>query len=128
MVLGRVLASGRVGEVLVTDLHDEDSTYKLQFSDGQSPEFDWLAACKVELVTAQTPSENEPESVAPLLRSLSEEGECPLCLDTLAEACRAPCSHIFCRACILKAMRMTPPSWRGDCPLCRRAVSVYTLQ
>lgn len=43
----RVLASGRVGEVVVEDLDDPDMTYKVKFLDNKQPEQDWFAENKV---------------------------------------------------------------------------------
>lgn len=54
--------------------------------------------------------------------------ECAVCLDTVRDACRAPCQHVFCRPCILKVLRIRPPEWSGSCPLCRAHTSVYNLR
>merc|ERR1719491_2220682 len=42
-----VLATGRVGGVVVHDPSDEDMCYKLRFEDGLQPEVDWFARTAV---------------------------------------------------------------------------------
>jgi len=48
-------------------------------------------------------------------------------LNLCERPCRTPCSHEFCRACILEALQ-TLVSAQGDCPLCRAPLSLYSLR
>jgi len=47
----RVRASGRVGVILAHDPDDKLLSYKLAFSDGETPEVDWFALDKVEVLS-----------------------------------------------------------------------------
>lgn len=105
------------------DPDDKDYTYKLRFSDGQTPEVDWFGAGAVQLLDNESSEDQALGFACP-----AEETECALCMEDFKDECQAPCAHVFCRECILKAMEMNPPVWRGDCPLCRRPLSVYTLR
>ncbi|KNA23986.1 hypothetical protein SOVF_020040 isoform B [Spinacia oleracea] len=44
---------------------------------------------------------------------------CPVCISPLVEEVTTKCGHIFCRACIKKAI-----SSQGKCPTCRRKVTL----
>ncbi|KAI0047735.1 hypothetical protein FA95DRAFT_1605864 [Auriscalpium vulgare] len=64
-----------------------------------------------------------------------EEEECPICFDslTLADAIVSPCTHIFCRDCILNVLNQAraedpnePRKLKAEereCPTCRSAIS-----
>mmetsp|Transcript_67050 Transcript_67050/g.196086 ORF Transcript_67050/g.196086 Transcript_67050/m.196086 type:complete len:421 (-) Transcript_67050:27-1289(-) len=71
-------------------------------------------------VTAVQQEEQHPVSVV--------EPECCVCLGPLADACKAPCQHTFCRQCIIQVIEAGAPHWSGACPLCRSYVSVYNLR
>lgn len=55
------------------------------------------------------------------------QSDCPICLGPLKSPCQAACGHVFCRRCIIQAFAMRPPSWAGECVLCRRPASMYSL-
>lgn len=44
-----------------------------------------------------------------------EDDCCPLCLDTVTDGFRTPCGHVFCAACLAKALLR-----KDSCPVCRR--------
>ena len=44
-----------------------------------------------------------------------EEDDCPLCLDAVTNGFRTPCGHVFCAACLAKALIR-----KDSCPVCRR--------
>lgn len=48
-----------------------------------------------------------------------ENFECAICLDLLCEPVRLPCSHVFCRRCLVAAV-----SERRKCPMCRAELAV----
>eukprot|EP00929_Paragymnodinium_shiwhaense_P015660 TRINITY_DN123754_c0_g1_i1.p1 TRINITY_DN123754_c0_g1~~TRINITY_DN123754_c0_g1_i1.p1 ORF type:complete len:468 (+),score=51.70 TRINITY_DN123754_c0_g1_i1:81-1484(+) len=54
--------------------------------------------------------------------------ECCVCLGEITELAKAPCGHTFCMDCILSVLEVAPPEWSGNCPLCRKHVSVYNLR
>jgi len=49
---GTVQSSGRKGEIVSVDRQDKTNTYKIKFTDGQTPEVDWFAEANVELCSA----------------------------------------------------------------------------
>ena len=50
--------------------------------------------------------------------------ECPICFKLLAGSATAttPCGHLFCRACIERALKI-----RSECPLCMQACTAGEL-
>ena len=49
---------------------------------------------------------------------------CPVCFELLYEPYRAgPCSHIFCKLCIIKVEEMS--QFETKCPYCRQPVMYY---
>ncbi|KAF2726306.1 hypothetical protein K431DRAFT_5937 [Polychaeton citri CBS 116435] len=57
------------------------------------------------------------EPITPLIvddEETQDDGECPICLETFADAVQTPCGHIFCDRCIRKALSLS-----DQCPLCK---------
>ena len=52
--------------------------------------------------------------------------ECPICMAPLESACRTPCGHTFCAECLTRSFPAETPAAAGSCPLCRRAISLYS--
>merc|ERR1712232_286447 len=52
----RVIASGRIGQIVCHDPDDTLLTYKLKFSDGTVPEVDWFEQSSVEEATTENES------------------------------------------------------------------------
>jgi len=50
-----------------------------------------------------------------------------MCLGPFEKPVQAPCKHIFCHDCIIRALNMSAPTTSGPCPLCRTPVSIYSL-
>mmetsp|Transcript_76547 Transcript_76547/g.212598 ORF Transcript_76547/g.212598 Transcript_76547/m.212598 type:complete len:313 (+) Transcript_76547:78-1016(+) len=48
-IQGSIRSTGRIGEVVSVDPHDAQLTYKIKFSDGESPELDWFSGSSVRL-------------------------------------------------------------------------------
>ncbi|XP_074657843.1 uncharacterized protein LOC141910879 [Tubulanus polymorphus] len=62
-----------------------------------------------------------------VLSSGSDE-ECSVCLDSLKDAVITHCAHVFCRACIVGALRAADGgATSGPCPLCRAPVDERRL-
>ncbi|KAG6879839.1 hypothetical protein C0992_010797 [Termitomyces sp. T32_za158] len=66
-----------------------------------------------------------------------EDEECPICFDAFTDAVVTPCTHIFCRECILDVLN-TPPAVNPNepnrykvnerpCPTCRGALCAEKL-
>ncbi|CAN6468907.1 unnamed protein product [Victoria cruziana] len=49
------------------------------------------------------------------LQKMELELKCPICLNLLRQPASLPCSHIFCRSCIVN-----PSKSRSDCPVCKQ--------
>ncbi|CAG2117447.1 unnamed protein product, partial [Medioppia subpectinata] len=77
----------------------------------------------VDLSTAAK-SDGQSSSAAdtPLAACLSEQLECGVCLNVLAEAVDTRCGHTFCRQCLDQWLRSCPPADRV-CPECRQRLS-----
>ncbi|TFY75227.1 hypothetical protein EWM64_g8785 [Hericium alpestre] len=62
-----------------------------------------------------------------------EPDECPICFDTFTDAIVTPCTHIFCKECILNVLHLPHVEDANDqhkykaherpCPTCRSAIS-----
>lgn len=62
------------------------------------------------------------------LESSVEDDECPICFDLLTDAVVTPCTHVFCRECIMDVLNTlpveVPDNERGHpCPSCRSPIS-----
>ncbi|WCJ33311.1 DNA/RNA helicase protein [Euphorbia peplus] len=68
---------------------------------------------------------NNPELLQKVVAVLQdgEDFDCPICKSTPTDTVITQCGHIFCRACILKSMKVLKPC----CPLCRRSLSKSDL-
>lgn len=65
---------------------------------------------------------NDPELLKKLV-TLVQDGEdfdCPICLCQPERTIITSCTHIFCKNCIVKAMKQNPTP---RCPLCRRSIT-----
>ncbi|KAE9397773.1 hypothetical protein BT96DRAFT_61251 [Gymnopus androsaceus JB14] len=50
---------------------------------------------------------------------------CNICIDTLKEPVSLPCGHVFCAACIVRAVNtIKPPTTIQPCPTCRTMYSI----
>jgi hypothetical protein len=69
-----VVATGRVGSIVVHDPSDEDMCYKLRFDDGLQPEADWFA--RTAVVSPGGTPVAPPLAVAPLAeaKAMSDDG------------------------------------------------------
>ncbi|KJA26761.1 hypothetical protein HYPSUDRAFT_35906 [Hypholoma sublateritium FD-334 SS-4] len=67
-----------------------------------------------------------------------EEEDCPICFDAMTDAVITPCTHIFCRDCIVDVLNQAPPMDAEDqvpggsakdrpCPVCRAAINAEKL-
>ncbi|RDY07821.1 putative SWI/SNF-related matrix-associated actin-dependent regulator, partial [Mucuna pruriens] len=68
---------------------------------------------------------NNPELKQTLLELLEDEEEfdCPVCLSPPTDIVITRCTHIFCRECILRALKNS----NSRCPLCRHTLSESDL-
>jgi hypothetical protein len=67
--------------------------------------------------TATVPAiENGPYVPAPV-RKLALN-ECAICVDTMSGPASTKCGHLFCKLCIMQALRVSK-----KCPICRKACS-----
>ena len=64
-----------------------------------------------------------PRSIHGVLGVMSSELNCAICLQLFEDAQTAPCWHVFCRDCILRALQQ-----RTQCPLCKQPVNRRQLQ
>ncbi|KAK9226537.1 hypothetical protein WN943_011585 [Citrus x changshan-huyou] len=48
---------------------------------------------------------------------------CGICLDTMKEESSTKCGHVFCKSCIVDAIRL-----QGKCPTCRTRMSVRSIR
>ncbi|KAJ0978965.1 hypothetical protein J5N97_014439 [Dioscorea zingiberensis] len=85
-----------------------------------------VALCPSDIVSLLPTSTLEDLSNNPELRmkylSMIEDGDdfdCPVCLSRPEKVVITRCAHIFCEACILKALKHT----NARCPICRRPLS-----
>ncbi|CAI9099538.1 OLC1v1036379C1 [Oldenlandia corymbosa var. corymbosa] len=85
---------------------------------------DSLALCPPdfrELLPSLEDVRNNPKLLEKMLSVLQEgvDLDCSICMSELTSPVITCCAHIFCRACILKAIRRLAAS----CPLCRHPLS-----
>ncbi|KAF9592159.1 hypothetical protein IFM89_012588, partial [Coptis chinensis] len=68
---------------------------------------------------------NKPELLKKMVAMLQDgdDFDCPICISPPSNTIITRCAHIFCRACILKALKRPNPS----CPLCRQSLSESDL-
>ncbi|KAF5178114.1 Dna repair protein rad5 [Thalictrum thalictroides] len=68
---------------------------------------------------------NNPELLQKLVAMLQDgdDFDCPICICPPINTVITRCAHIFCRACILKALKRPIP----NCPLCRQTLSESDL-
>ncbi|KAL5720479.1 RING-type E3 ubiquitin transferase [Ranunculus cassubicifolius] len=68
---------------------------------------------------------NNPELLKKLVAMLQDgdDFDCPICISPPTNTVITRCAHVFCRACILKALKRPNPS----CPLCRQNLSEADL-
>ncbi|PIA59975.1 hypothetical protein AQUCO_00400688v1 [Aquilegia coerulea] len=68
---------------------------------------------------------NNPELLQKLVAMLQDgdDFDCPICICPPTNTVITRCAHIFCRACILKALKRPIP----NCPLCRQTLSESDL-
>lgn len=64
-----------------------------------------------------------PRSIHGVLGVMSSELNCAICLQLFDDAQTAPCGHVFCRDCIVRALQH-----RSQCPLCKQPVTRRQLQ
>mmetsp|Transcript_41159 Transcript_41159/g.89003 ORF Transcript_41159/g.89003 Transcript_41159/m.89003 type:complete len:151 (-) Transcript_41159:1109-1561(-) len=57
------------------------------------------------------------------MESLDAEEDCPICMDTAADAVTAPCGHSACVACLVTVKRSNKP-----CPICRKDIRILVLR
>ena len=56
----------------------------------------------------------------------SDEEGCAICLSEPSDPITTSCGHTYCRSCLVRALvRFSAPGF-GQCPLCRRRLSMYT--
>ncbi|KAF9958939.1 hypothetical protein BGZ72_010620 [Mortierella alpina] len=63
-----------------------------------------------------------PDSIVGLLRRMTEEIKCSICLGTMDQPKVTPCNHTFCNDCIRQALVR-----REECPLCKNRFSKRSL-
>ncbi|XP_023050172.2 tripartite motif-containing protein 40 isoform X2 [Piliocolobus tephrosceles] len=63
----------------------------------------------------------------PLHKDNQEEGVCPICQESLKEAMRTNCGHLFCRVCLTQHVEKASASGVFCCPLCRKPCSEEVL-
>ncbi|KAI3444302.1 hypothetical protein Pfo_000967 [Paulownia fortunei] len=86
-----------------------------------------LALCPADLPPCKiVDAKNNPTLLEKLLLVLEdgEDFECPICISPPTDVVITCCAHIFCRACILKTIKVA--NTRG-CPLCRHPLSESDL-
>ncbi|XP_021744696.1 putative SWI/SNF-related matrix-associated actin-dependent regulator of chromatin subfamily A member 3-like 1 isoform X2 [Chenopodium quinoa] len=68
---------------------------------------------------------NNPELLEKLVSLLqdAEDFDCPICISPPADIIITSCAHIFCRACIVKTLKLT----KTNCPMCRHPLSESEL-
>ena len=78
--------------------------------------------------------EERAEAMPTLVRTSSKDPErsCPVCLfgweeDGVVQV-ETRCGHSFCLGCVVSVCNMTPPKDNGECPVCRKEVSMDTLK
>mmetsp|Transcript_41158 Transcript_41158/g.88994 ORF Transcript_41158/g.88994 Transcript_41158/m.88994 type:complete len:165 (-) Transcript_41158:1109-1603(-) len=71
------------------------------------------------------------------MESLDAEEDCPICMDTAADAVTAPCGHSACVACLVTVKATTPPHLvplsqlqrsNKPCPICRKDIRILVLR
>lgn len=58
----------------------------------------------------------------PALTANVAKETCPICLETLTDSRATPCGHLFCNACIRRAIS----HGEDNCPYCRRPLALKT--
>lgn len=53
----------------------------------------------------------------------TDTNSCPICLDSLSQACETSCGHKYCTSCLLSFWESLPASSTKTCPLDRQLVS-----
>ncbi|MED6162091.1 hypothetical protein PIB30_067052 [Stylosanthes scabra] len=82
------------------------------------------ALCTEELPTAFKDVSNKPHLLQKFVEKLQEENfECPICLFPKEDLVITKCAHVFCRACLLKALENQP----GLCSYCRGSLGKSDL-
>lgn len=68
---------------------------------------------------------NNPELLEKLLSLLqdTEDFDCPICITPPTDVVITCCSHIFCRGCIMKTLKLA----KANCPMCRHPLSESQL-
>uniref|UniRef100_A0A803LT29 Uncharacterized protein n=1 Tax=Chenopodium quinoa TaxID=63459 RepID=A0A803LT29_CHEQI len=68
---------------------------------------------------------NNPELLEKLVSLLqdAEDFDCPICISPPTDVIITTCAHIFCRACIVKTLKLT----KANCPMCRHPLSESKL-
>ncbi|KAK9091059.1 hypothetical protein Sjap_024236 [Stephania japonica] len=68
---------------------------------------------------------NKPELLEKILSVLQDgdDFDCPICISPPVDMVITCCAHLYCRACILKAIKRP----NANCPLCRRPLSQSDL-
>ena len=66
---------------------------------------------------------------------IEDQGSCPVCFENFENPSESGgvlkcitknCKHAFCPSCITNVLEAEPPSWQGNCPICRSEVnSIY---
>lgn len=53
---------------------------------------------------------------------------CSVCLEEISQPCETPCGHVFCNECLRGSLKFQRPWTRGNCPLCRTAISLFSVR
>ena len=78
--------------------------------------------------------EERKRTMPTLVRTTSKDPDrsCPVCLfgweeDGVVQV-ETSCGHSFCFGCVVSVCNMTPPKDNGECPICRKEVSMDSLR
>ncbi|SJL04095.1 uncharacterized protein ARMOST_07454 [Armillaria ostoyae] len=50
--------------------------------------------------------------------------QCPICLNNLTNPVSTPCGHIFCSACLTRAVAQVTNGYQAPCPCCRKVFHI----